>query len=330
MTRSEMITKLNEGYAKERQRAQRERDERIDRAVLRDPRIGELLSMNTELFHQSAARMTAEKKDIQAIVADVKRRSAAIAGELAKRLDALGLAPDEFELRYTCADCQDTGYTGELRNVMCNCMRQKLLEMICEDQNMTGLDRQNFGVFDLSVFSDAREENQPYSQRQAMEAVRDRCLRYADTYPNTEKPNLLLMGESGLGKTFLLNCVAERIVSRGHVAVRVTAFRMQEAMRKRHIGAFDDNDAFDEMVNCEILFIDDLGTEPMMRNITIEYLFTLLNERMNARRHTVIATNLTMSDLRERYNERVASRLLDHTNTEIYRLIGRDLRQRKL
>ena len=76
-----------------------------------------------------------------------------------------------------------------------------------------------------------------------------------------------------------------------------------------------------------MLLIDDLGTEPMMRNITVEYLFTLLNERAAAKRHTVVATNLTPTQLRERYGERVASRLLDKTCTAPVLFTGKDLRR---
>ena len=75
-----------------------------------------------------------------------------------------------------------------------------------------------------------------------------------------------------------------------------------------------------------LLLIDDLGTEPMMRNITVEYLFTLLNERIAAKRHTVIATNLSPVQLQERYGERVMSRILDRSRGVALKFVGRDVR----
>ena len=84
---------------------------------------------------------------------------------------------------------------------------------------------------------------------------------------------------------------------------------------------------FDQLLSVPLLLIDDLGSEPMMRNITVEYLFTLLNERMAARRHTVIATNLSPLQLQEIYGERVSSRLLDRTRCATMRLEGKDLRR---
>ena len=112
----------------------------------------------------------------------------------------------------------------------------------------------------------------------------------------------------------------------GFPAVRVTAFRLFETMRRQHVGGDEDFDGFSELIEAPLLLIDDLGTEPMMRNITVEYLFTLLNERMAARRHTVVATNLTLVQIKERYGERVASRLLDKGACRIIQLKGKDLR----
>ena len=101
-------------------------------------------------------------------------------------------------------------------------------------------------------------------------------------------------------------------------------------MRLKHIGAQEEAQGFEELIQTPILVIDDLGTEPMLRNITVEYLFTLLNERCAAGRATLIATNLSPAELKERYGERVASRLLDRSRCVTVRMAGADLRQGKL
>ena len=101
---------------------------------------------------------------------------------------------------------------------------------------------------------------------------------------------------------------------------------MFEAMRQQHMGSDERFDGFAALIDAPLLLIDDLGTEPMMRNITVEYLFTLLNERIASKRHTVVATNLTPVQLKERYGERVSSRLLDRTRCRAVQLKGKDLR----
>ena len=77
-----------------------------------------------------------------------------------------------------------------------------------------------------------------------------------------------------------------------------------------------------------LLLIDDLGTEPLMENITVTQLFNLLNERQNAKRHTVISTNLSVLELKARYTERITSRLLDETSCKLVKFIGEDIRTR--
>ncbi|MBQ6595783.1 MAG: DNA replication protein DnaC, partial [Clostridia bacterium] len=100
-----------------------------------------------------------------------------------------------------------------------------------------------------------------------------------------------------------------------------------EAMRRQHYAGNDGSNDFASLMDAPLLLIDDLGTEPMLRNITVEYLFLLLNARLTARRHTVIVTNLDLEQLRVRYGERVYSRLSDRRATLIMRLTGKDLRQ---
>ena len=85
--------------------------------------------------------------------------------------------------------------------------------------------------------------------------------------------------------------------------------------------------SFDQLLNVPLLLIDDLGSEPMMRNITVEYLFTLLNERMAMNRHTVICTNLSPMQVQERYGERVMSRMFDRSRGATIQLTGKDLRR---
>ena len=130
----------------------------------------------------------------------------------------------------------------------------------------------------------------------------------------------------GLGKSFLLNCVYERVSSRGLPALRTTAYRMFDAMRKRHMGDDGGADAFAALLEVPLLLVDDLGTEPLMRNITVEYLFLLLNERMEAGLSTMVTTNLTPAQIQERYGERVCSRLFDRLSALTIKLEGKDLR----
>ena len=323
MTRAEHVRALLAEYAEQRSLDEREQRARLDAAVARVPEIGRLRQESADLAFGAMRSILGETDPArrQALAQEMKAKGRAVNARIRQLLVEAGMSADALETRYRCPICRDTGYVGEAPARFCECFEQRLRLRQHEDGSMAGLGEQNFERFDAAV---APEEG---GQREQLVKARNLCKRYADSFPDTQFRNLLLTGEGGLGKTFLLNCVFERVTSRGYSAVRITAFRMFEAMRRQHIGNDDSYDGFSALIEVPLLLIDDLGAEPMMRNITIEYLFTLLNERMAARRHTVIATNLTFAQLMERYGERVASRLLDRSQCAAIMLKGKDLRR---
>ena len=286
------------------------------------PEIGRLRQESADLAFGAMRSILGETDPArrQALAQDMKVRGRAINARIRQLLAGAGMPADALETRYRCPICRDTGYVGEAPARFCDCFEQRLRLRQHEDGSMAGLGEQNFERFDATV---APEED---GQRERLVKARTVCEYYADHFPDTDFRNLLLSGEGGLGKTFLLNCVFERVTGRGYTAVRITAFRMFEAMRQQHMGNDEKYDGFSALIGVPLLLIDDLGTEPMMRNITIEYLFTLLNERIAAKRHTVIATNLNPAQLKERYGERVASRLLDRSLCAAVLFKGKDMR----
>ena len=323
MTRSEHVRALLDEYARRRAEAEQARDRRVAEAERLDPEIGRLRLRSASLALDGMRRMLDEQtpESARRIAEAVREEGLKNNRETRLRLRNLGLPEDYMEVRYACPVCRDTGYVGDAPSRFCDCFLAALRLRQHEDGTMAGIDEQNFDAFNPDILSDADAE-----QRQMLIRSKNICEKYADSFPDTGKENLLLTGAGGLGKTFLLNCIFARVIDRGLSAVRVTAYRMFEAMRRQHMGGESDDGGFASLLETPLLLIDDLGTEPMMRNITIEYLFMLLNERMAARRHTVVATNLTPTQLKERYGERVASRLLDKTRGTHILLKGKDLR----
>jgi len=324
MTRAEHIQALLEEYARQRAADEADQERRVAEACAKVPRIAALRQESAELalgaMRSILEQQTAEER--RAVAERMKARGQAINAEIRGLLGSAGLREDALEMRWRCPVCRDTGYVGDTPRRFCDCFEARLRLRQYEDGSMAGVDEQNFDRFDLGIIPEAD------GQREQMRGARVLLERYADSFPDTERSNILLCGEGGLGKTFLLNCVFERVTSRGLSAVRITAFRLFEAMRQQHMTNDDKFDGFSALIEAPLLLIDDLGTEPMMRNITVEYLFTLLNERGAAKRHTVVATNLAPAQIKERYGERVASRLLDRSRSYIVQLRGRDLRQR--
>ena len=322
MTRADLIRSLQAEYQAQRMQNEMELDMRIAEASGRDPEIARLREENRNLAFDTMKKLAvvSDAAERRAIAEDMKQRGISNNAHIRVRLKLAGFDEDYLELKYRCNACRDTGYVGEAPSRFCECFETRLRIRQYEDGSMSGTDQQCFAKFDLNRFPEEA------GQREKMRTIRMACENYADSFPNTPRLNLMLTGSGGLGKTFLLNCIYERVISRGLMATRITAFRLFEAMRSQHFGNAGENVNFEQLVNVPLLLIDDLGSEPMMRNITVEYLFTLMNERMIARRHTVIATNLSPMQLMEVYGERTSSRLLDRSNCATIMLTGKDLR----
>ncbi len=325
MTRQEHIDRLLGIYARRREAAEQNRDERIEKTRREHPEIALLIDEGRSLVAESARRLAASPARGKELANEMRVRSADWDARLKKAIANAGLPEDILALRPNCPHCKDLGYIeNTFPRRFCPCFENALVREMSEAMAT----EQSFETFSLAAFPDDVAGGQGFSQRAYADRVRRLLENYADTYPANAKPNATLLGKSGLGKTFFLNCVAQRLRERGYPVLQLTAFRMLEAMRKRHMSGSDARDAFDEMLEAPFLILDDLGSEPMLNNVTIEYLFTLLNERSAAARPTFVATNFTMAELREHYNERIASRLLDVSRTYVIPLEGEDLRTR--
>jgi len=322
MTRSEVIRELLGQYQQQQRMNRQELLRREEYVFAKDPEIARLREKNRRLAMEAlrAVMATTTPEEAKQQAQRIRDQGIETNAQIKSRLAALGLTENYLEENYRCDICRDTGYVGDAPARFCDCFLERVNQSVTSDAGLAGEQDECF-----ETFSEARipEEN---GQRAKTVALKKLCEEYADTYPDGRFRNLLITGTGGLGKTFLLNSTYQRIRQRGFDARRLTAYRMFEAMRQRHMGRQEGQDGFERLLDVPMLFIDDLGTEPMMNNITVDYLFLLLNERMAAKKHTFIATNLTPAEILKRYGERVASRLLDRTCGACVRLEGKDLR----
>lgn len=326
MTRSDIIRSLTEEYARLREENLREHDRRLAEIEKKDPRIAQIAQESRELFMKQARFVFIRPDEVESLRKKTLHEAALLRAEQEKRLLQLNLPADYLDPIFTCKICRDTGYAGEPIREMCACMEKKLVDRLYETARERGTAEQTFETYCDSVFPDDEPADGVNTQRKIALRAKRMCREYAEAYPYTDTLNILLTGNTGLGKTFLLHCIENRLLARGFSPICITAYRLFETMRGAHFSDPEKKQEFDELIRCDILLIDDLGTEPVMQNITREYLFTLLNERLTQRRHTVVATNLSILGLKELYGERVFSRLLDTVNVTPAQLKGKDLR----
>ncbi len=325
MTSEQILLDLHQQYAHRRESNMALFEERQAEACARCPGLRELIAArHTAVMTGVRATLLTPRRD-QSLTSGMAGQMAQLNQQINQKLVEGGYPSDYLQPVYTCHVCRDEGYLYDPSRRMCDCLRKAYNHRLMEESGLAG-NEHTFETFDESVFSD-EEISRGVSQRQIALRIRNICQEYADAFPQTPTQDLLLIGKSGLGKTFLLQCIAHRVAGRGYLPTYTSAYRFFETARRAYME--NDSDILAPMMKAQLLLIDDLGTEPLMNNVTVTQLFNLLNERQMAGLHTVISTNLTMAELMERYTERITSRLDDASKCRKLTFIGTDIRRRR-
>lgn len=302
-------------------RAENEREEalRKDRIRREFPEIQTLTERREALVYGTLRDILNGAADTDHLPEKMERLSA----EIREKLKENGLPEDYLAPVWRCPQCRDTGYTGDPVREQCTCLRKAYREKLRKKIGLGGSGNETFETFDLSLFPEEKLPDRSYSQRDLMKRCREICEEWAGKYPDVESRDLILCGKSGLGKTFLLHAMADRLLRRDIDVLILSAYRLLEILRKAY---FSNEDSAEELSGVQVLMIDDLGSEPLMQNVTVEQLFNLINERQNQGLSTVISTNLDMNEFRNRYTERIASRIRDRRYCKVITLEGKDIR----
>ena len=247
-------------------------------------------------------------------------------------LDKLNITESFFLPNFSCKLCNDTGYLVSNNTVMCTCLKQKLLDLQYNKSNMSGLEHENFDNFNINLFSEEKDEkkyNSTISPKENLEKIKEISLNFIEKFDDPQEKNLLFTGNTGLGKTYLTNCIANELLKQGKTVLYQTAPVMLDTILDYRFGK-NNNFNYNDLLNVDLLIIDDLGTESS-NNMKFSELFNILNTRLlNQNNHvtkTIISTNLSLNHLFKNYDERILSRLVGYYN--ICRFFGEDLRYKK-
>jgi len=247
-------------------------------------------------------------------------------------LNKLNINNDFFKPDYSCKLCNDTGYLIDNTSTMCSCLKQKLLDIQYNKSNISSLETENFDNFNINLFFDEIDEkkyNSNISPKENLEKIKDIALKFIENFDDPQEKNLLFTGNTGLGKTFLTNCIANELLKQGKTVLYKTAPVMLDSILDYRFGKNNEFN-YNDLLNVDLLIIDDLGTESS-NNMKFSELFNILNTRLlNQNNHvtkTIISTNLSLNHLFKTYDERIFSRLVGYYN--ICRFFGEDLRYKK-
>lgn len=242
-----------------------------------------------------------------------------------KLLTEAGFPADYLEPVYDCPDCKDTGYIGSQK---CHCFQKAVIDLLYTQSNLKNiLQKENFNTFSFSYYSGNHVD--PKTGRSSLATIQkayETAWEFVNTF-STEFRNLFLYGDTGIGKTFLSNCIAKELIDRSYSVIYFSAFELFDTLAKSRFEKDEIADQMNEHIfDCDLLIIDDLGTE-LANSFTVSQLFLCLNERLLRRKSTIISTNLSLDDLIHIYSERTFSRIT--SNYTMLRLTGDDIRIKK-
>lgn len=321
----ENLKNIRAEYATKALRAEAEADARREEVYAEIPELREMdrrLSAFGLRIMQAALAGGETEGQIAALRAENERIQAA-RGTLLRQH---GFPAHYTEPQYECVKCRDTGYVGIH---MCECMRLRLIEVGKSTSGLSALmAKQSFENFSLDYY------RQNPAELRIMEHNYQTVLQYAEQFTlSAAKPSpksLLFLGGTGLGKTHLSTAVARRVIERGYDVYYNSAVGMISDFEFRRFGnavAQSDGDDTARYTECDLLIVDDLGTE-VVNQFTLSCLYHVINTRLNLGKPTVISTNLTADDLRRVYSDRITSRLLcEYLLIPFY---GVDVRKQKL
>lgn len=257
------------------------------------------------------------------------------AGELRKTISRLSRKKDELLCAagypidylapvYHCKACQDTGY---INGEKCQCFHKAITELFYSRSNAKNIRKdQTFNTFSLEKYSSGyRDPNTGKSSYDQMKDILKTAHNFVDRFGEKDSVrNLLLYGNAGLGKTFLTNCIANELIKSCHSVIYLSAIELFNTYSKSEFNKDTDNDELvQEITDCDLLIIDDLGTE-LTNSFTNSRLFFCINDRILKDKSTIISTNLTLDKLREQYSDRIFSRIIHSYKT--LKFFGKNIR----
>ena len=314
-------TRIKEEFSKKYIRAREVAEARRREIHGEIPEIFEIDRVLSRTGMDVMAVITSGGEGVQARIAELERRNNALIAKRGAILEENGYPANYTDVQYECEKCGDTGY---VETTMCECMKRALAAAGYESSGLGALiGKQTFDNFELKYYPERD------GIRSKIKMAYDMIKGFADSFSKDTDRNFMLMGGTGLGKTHLSTALAKTVIDKGFDVLYVTAVGMLGDFEERRFGNNSSLSRVNDVsryYDADLLIIDDLGTE-VVNKFTQSYLYEVINTRINARKCTVISTNLTVSEITGTYSERISSRILGEYQPILFR--GVDIRKQR-
>ncbi len=318
----ENYARIRQEYADKNLRAKKAAERRAEELHEKYPQLLKIDRVLSETGLNIFREAMGGKEDLDKRIARLRESNEELCAARGAYLESIGYPRDYTAVKYECDICKDTGFVD---TKLCECMRRDLILAGYESSGIGNLIKtQSFDSFDLNYYNRSSDE------RANMELILRKCKEYVSGFSESCGENLFFCGTTGLGKTHLSTAVAKGIIDRGYDVVYDTAQNiLSDFEHERFNRGYGDNSesATDKYFECDLLIIDDLGTE-ISNQFTLSCLYNIINTRINHSKSMLISTNLMQNDIRSRYSDRITSRLFG--DFMVLKFVGRDIRMQKV
>ncbi len=316
---AEVVKKARARLAEARADRESENLQHLQQAYAQVPRLREIDKLLRLTMAQAAQAVFAANGDVADAMDRVRQENQALQRER-EALVQLHFEEGYLDDSPICDRCGGSGYIGV---TMCECLQELCRQEQKKELTVLSGALETFNQFRLDYYSDQTDPKAGVSPRVLMERNLQKCRRYATTF-TPHSGNLLFVGNTGLGKTFLSACIARAVADRGYGVMYESAGRLFSKLEQAKFGGGEEaRREAARYSECDLLIIDDLGTEMPGQFVTAAF-YTLLNDRLLEGKPMLISTNLIMDEIARRYSPQIASRLRGQFESIIF--LGEDIR----
>lgn len=289
------------------------------------PRIKEIDEILAKLSMKACHRLLSSDANHADIIAELQKTTEKLVSEKNSILNNAGIPANFLDEIYNCPRCKDK---GSYDHKWCECYFDKMQKMMQKKSNINAEKMHCFDKFNPSLYSDVPDDDYGLSPRANSRVILKTAVKYANFDESVSK-QLLLYGNTGLGKTFTSECIAREFIEKGKTVYYTSAPRLFTIFEDYKFGRNTTAEAkriIDYISSVDLLIIDDLGTEFRTQYID-SILFDIINSRTNENKHMIISTNLSPSKIETVYSQRISSRIMGNFETMLF--FGEDLRLKK-